>query len=173
MHGHQVSPPMLEIEMLRFPPPRPRCSQQTDWCLLSSNLGCCKWLEASQREGWSSKMVHISVAKFCTHCATWKGLCSICRRCHAKLESIRERSPQCRFMLQNDGNMWKYLANSVLCFSAFLEWIVSHLFFLLGFATLYLILGFTNHNRNSHSNNNSNDNSSNSCKKNNKTNRNP
>jgi hypothetical protein len=58
-------------------------------------------------------------------------------------------------MLQN-AEQWQNTTQTLLfvslCFSAFLALIVSPVFFLLGFAKLYELLGFTNSNYNSNSN---------------------
>jgi hypothetical protein len=91
-------------------------------------------------------------AKWKVEVQKWCSLSSIFRRWHAKLEVL---SPQCRLMLQN-AEQWQNTTQTLLfvslCFSAFLALIVSPVFFLLGFAKLYGLLGFTNSNYNSNSN---------------------
>ena len=74
-------------------------------------------------EGWSSKMIQISLAKSCKHHATWTGLSSKRRRCDAKSEVL---SPPCRLTLQNA----EYIANTTQTL------FISLLFGLDGFASL-------------------------------------
>ena len=64
--------------------------------------------------------------KLCNYHATWKGLSSKCRRCHAKWEV---QSPQCRLTLQNADNIANTPQTFIVRFSV-LTWIVSPVFFL-------------------------------------------
>ena len=109
--------------------------------------------------GWHSNMLQVPRAESCTWHATWKGLASKCRRCHAKWEVL---SPQGRLTLQSAENIANTIPRkSLLPFLCFLALMVSSVFAklqgLLVFIPLQqrLQLNYKNHcNRNSTKNKN-------------------